>query len=180
MFNVHQLFHGTPELLKHSYQVMITTRQIIAYLPQGLVSTIQAHDLSFAALYHDLGKTSWPADWHTKPFQEIKQNWEMMKLHPIQSVSMLKTAPAQAQQYILQHHERPGGKGYPYGIEPGFHSLILASADVFVACIESRGYRKSSLSLEDAILQVSKFAPDVILVALKAMVQGNDQVKILA
>ena len=101
MFNAHQLFHGTPELLKHSYQVMITTRQIIAYLPQGLVSTIQAHDLSFAALYHDLGKTSWPADWHTKPFQEIKQNWEMMKLHPIQSVSMLKTAPAQAQQYIL-------------------------------------------------------------------------------
>jgi HD-GYP domain-containing protein (c-di-GMP phosphodiesterase class II) len=180
MFNAHQLFHGTPELLKHSYQVMITTRQIITYLPQGLVSTSQAHDLSFAALYHDLGKTSWPADWHTKPFQEIKQNWEMMKLHPIQSVSMLKTAPAQAQQYILQHHERPGGKGYPYGIEPGFHSLILASADVFVACIESRGYRKSSLSLEDAILQVSKFAPDVILVALKAMVQGNDQVKILA
>jgi hypothetical protein len=71
MFNAHQLFHGTPELLKHSYQVMITTRQIIAYLPQGLVSTIQAHDLSFAALYHDLGKTSWPADWHTKPFQEL-------------------------------------------------------------------------------------------------------------
>ncbi len=43
MFNAHQLFHGTPELLKHSYQVMITTRQIITYLPQGLVSTSQAH-----------------------------------------------------------------------------------------------------------------------------------------
>jgi hypothetical protein len=71
MLNVHQLFHGTPELFKHSYQVMIATRQIITYLPQGLVSTIQAHDLSFAALYHDLGKTSWPADWHTKPYQTI-------------------------------------------------------------------------------------------------------------
>jgi HD-GYP domain-containing protein (c-di-GMP phosphodiesterase class II) len=175
MFNAHQLFHGTPELLKHSYQVMITTRQIIAYLPQGLVSTIQAHDLSFAALYHDLGKTSWPADWHTKPFQEIKQNWEMMKLHPIQSVSMLKTAPAQAQQYILQHHERPGGKGYPYGIEPGFHSLILASADVFVACMEHREYRRHSLSFDDAISEVAKFAPETILFALKIIAKDSGQ-----
>jgi HD-GYP domain-containing protein (c-di-GMP phosphodiesterase class II) len=180
MLNAYRMLYDTPGLFKHSCWVMITTKQIINYLPQGLVSVSQIQDILLAALYHDLGKATWPADWHTKPFQEIKQNWESMKLHPIKSVSLLKTAPAQAQQYILQHHERPGGKGYPYGIEPDFHSLILASADVFVACIESREYRKSSLSLEDAILQVSKFAPDVILVALKAMVQGNDQVKILA
>jgi HD-GYP domain-containing protein (c-di-GMP phosphodiesterase class II) len=97
----------------------------------------------------------------------------MMKLHPIQSVSMLKTAPAQAQQYILQHHERPGGKGYPYGIEPGFHSLILASADVFVACMEHREYRRHSLSFDDAISEVAKFAPETILFALKIIAKDS-------
>ena len=110
-------------------------------MPEYLLSASQVQDLSFAALYHDLGKLTWLTNWHIKSRKNISnQEWTKMQMHPIQSVNILeklnKLIPGEARRYILEHHERPGGKGYPYGIEPDFHSLILAAADVYSACTE--------------------------------------------
>ncbi|MBQ4382287.1 MAG: hypothetical protein II794_06080, partial [Oscillospiraceae bacterium] len=43
------------------------------------------------------------------------------------------------------HHEKPNGKGYPFGLKEGeipFGALIMGTADVFSALAETRPYRR--------------------------------------
>jgi len=56
-------------------------------------------------------------------------------------------------QVILQHHERYDGQGYPNGIAGSDISLlaqILSVADIYVALVEKRVYKKS-LTNEEAL-----------------------------
>lgn len=98
-----------------------------------------------------------------------------MQMHPIQAINILDSLqvniPPGAKKIIIEHHERPGGSGYPYGIEPGFVSVIFAAVDVFSACIESRPYRDYPLSTEQALREVASFAPEIIVSALQHAVK---------
>jgi HD-GYP domain-containing protein (c-di-GMP phosphodiesterase class II) len=70
--------------------------------------------------------------------------------------------------YILTHHERWDGKGYPLGIsgeDIPILSRILAVADAYDAMIESRVYRKA-LSKEEALNEIknnsgTQFDPNI-------------------
>ncbi len=98
-----------------------------------------------------------------------------METHPIQAINILDSLPISitpgTKKIIVEHHERPGGSGYPYGIEPEFVSVIFAAVDVFSACIESRPYRDYPLSTEQALGEVSRFAPEIIVSALQHAVK---------
>ncbi len=173
---IYRIFAGTPGLLEHSCRVMFFTRQIIDYLPDGLVSVTQAQDLLFASLYHDIGKATWQENWFTLPRHSIRNvDWTVMQMHPIQSINILQESGVPltdgVRQLILQHHERPEKTGYPHEIEPDFYSLILAAADVFCACTENRAYRPYPLDAGQALKEVSKFAPEIIVDALKYVVK---------
>jgi len=173
---IYRVFAGTPELLIHSCRVMFFVRQIIDYLPDGLVNLTQAQDLLFAALYHDIGKSTWQNQWFISARYQIRNvDWTVMQMHPIQSINIIKelglSLTEGARKYIVQHHERPGGKGYPHEIEPDFYSLILSAADTFCACTESRGYRPYPLDAGQALKEVSSFAPEIIVDALKIIIK---------
>lgn len=173
---IYRIFAGTPGLLEHSCRVMFFTRQIIDYLPDSLVSVTQAQDLSFAALYHDIGKATWQDQWFTLPRRSIRNvDWTVMQMHPIQSINILQESGVPmtegTKRLILEHHERPGKVGYPHEVEPDFYSLILASADVFSACTENRAYRPYPLDHMQALKEVSRFAPEIIVDALKFAVR---------
>jgi HD-GYP domain-containing protein (c-di-GMP phosphodiesterase class II) len=63
-------------------------------------------------------------------------------------------------EYILNHHERWDGKGYPNGLsgeEIPLIARILAVADAYDAMTENRVYRPA-LSPEDAIKEIEQNA----------------------
>jgi len=152
--------------------VFYFSQAVIGYLPENLLTRQQERDILTAAMYHDIGKSQWHHDWFSAPRHAIRNvDWTVMQMHPIQAIHILDSMPVSitpgAKKIIVEHHERPGGSGYPYGIEPDFISVIFAAVDVFCACIESRPYRDYLLSTEQALRAVSRFAPDVVVSALK-------------
>ncbi len=169
---IYRIFAGTPGLLEHSFNVAFFVRQIIDAMPDGLVSTTQAQDLIFAAMYHDVGKSTWHGEWFTAPRHQIRNvDWTIMQTHPIQSVNILNEIGIPitegTKKYILEHHERPGKMGYPNNIEPDFYSQIISAADIFCACTEPRSYRPYPLDTGQALREVVKYAPEMIVDALK-------------
>src|SRR3954463_14614201 len=62
--------------------------------------------------------------------------------------------------WVLAHHERPDGRGYPGAVpadEIPIESRILSVADAFEAMTSDRVYRRA-LALEDAIAELRRHA----------------------
>ena len=68
-----------------------------------------------------------------------------IRAHPQESAQLLQKAGVQDAdwlQAIEQHHERPGGGGYPQGLsEVGTQAHLLRASDVFTAKISPRAFR---------------------------------------
>lgn len=104
-------------------------------------------DLCLGALLHDLGKLMIPGSILNKPSGLTSEEFEIVKMHPIQGQKMLQNigVPPEVLLSIRQHHERWNGQGYPdrlikRGIYPS--AQIVAVADVFDALTADRPYRK--------------------------------------
>jgi HD-GYP domain-containing protein (c-di-GMP phosphodiesterase class II) len=82
--------------------------------------------------------------------------------------------------WILAHHERPDGIGYPYGLSGDdipIEARILAVADAYEAMTADRVYR-SALGAEGARAELeagagSQFDPKVVSAFLKALDTGR-------
>ena len=97
-------------------------------------------------LLHDIGKLRVPNDIITKPGKLTVQEYEIVKKHPQYGYEMLKDKKLDRRVKLaaLQHHERFGGTGYPYGLmgsDIEYFSSIVAVADVYDAMTASRIYR---------------------------------------
>jgi HD-GYP domain-containing protein (c-di-GMP phosphodiesterase class II) len=70
--------------------------------------------------------------------------------HPQQSVQMLRVLGVQDEEWltaVAQHHEQPGGKGYPQGLETMSELAdVIRTADVFCAKMSPRAGRTAMLS----------------------------------
>ena len=168
---------SSPYILPKALRVMYLMRVLIDHMPKDALSQEQVKDLLMAAVYHDIGKSTWRDDWYTQPRYLIKDiEWSLMKAHPIQSANILKEIHFPYHEVIRlveQHHERPGCRGYPYQIEPDLASLMLASCDVFAGCSEDKPYREKPLTKERAFEEVEKFAPDIILQAFRTALDNG-------
>ncbi|MGB9792589.1 MAG: HD-GYP domain-containing protein [Thermacetogeniaceae bacterium] len=166
-----------PHVLGHSLHVFFTAYSLLAALPEGVLTRQQERDLLAAALLHDIGKAVWPQDWHEKPLYQLGATaLTVMRAHPIQGANTLLEAgiPPEVARLVKQHHERPGGKGYPLGVDPPFDSVLLAACDVFCACLEKRPYKQKECTLEEALRAVAKFAPGQVVKALAtALAKGR-------
>jgi len=82
---------------------------------------------------------------------------EQIRAHPQQAVDGLQAAgvtDADWLQAVLQHHERPGGGGYPHNLATtGEMAAVLRMADVFMAKISPRTERPA-LPILDAARQM--------------------------
>jgi PAS domain S-box-containing protein len=99
-----------------------------------------------AALLHDLGKISLPADILTKPGKLTELEFAVIRTHPQVAYDVLKNIESfgQIAEIVLQHHERMDGSGYPSGLrgeEIHLEARILAVSDVFEAMSSHRPYR---------------------------------------
>jgi PAS domain S-box-containing protein/putative nucleotidyltransferase with HDIG domain len=102
--------------------------------------------VDMAAMLHDIGKLSVPAEILTKPGTLSVSEFELIKDHSRRGYEILKDIafPWPIADIVLQHHERVDGSGYPAGLK-GEEILpaarILAVADVVEAMASHRPYR---------------------------------------
>ncbi len=100
------------------------------------------------AYLHDIGKIHIADEILNKPGKLTKQEFDEIKRHPEMGVSSLRAVefPWQVKQYILHHHERYDGSGYPSGLrgeEIPLGARIICIADFFDAMTTDRSYRKA-------------------------------------
>lgn len=117
--------------------------------------------LEIAALLHDIGKIGISDDILHKTGRLNEYEYEKIKEHPSIGVNILKDIDflKNAVPFILHHHERFDGCGYPLGIksyEIPLEARIIAVADSYDAMVSDRPYRRG-LSQDIAISELIKF-----------------------
>lgn len=102
--------------------------------------------IAFAAILHDIGKIDIPDKILKKPGKLTKEEFDIIKKHPVIGAEMVKeTYYENLSDIILQHHERIDGTGYPYGLkgdEIMIEAQVIAMADTYHAMASDRPYRK--------------------------------------
>lgn len=96
------------------------------------------HQLGLAALLHDIGLLTLPAQLQTGRESLDTDSYTTIQNHPRQGLILLEPFPflREATVIIAHHHERWDGSGYPYGLKGEFIPLgarILAVADAYTA-----------------------------------------------
>lgn len=117
--------------------------------------------LEFASLLHDIGKIGIPSKILNKTDRLTNEEFNIIKKHPQIGFDILKDVKflEKSSEILLQHHERPNGTGYPYGLlEKDINKLskILSVADSFDAMTSIRPYRNTPMTEQEVINQFLK------------------------
>jgi putative nucleotidyltransferase with HDIG domain len=100
-----------------------------------------------AGLLHDVGKIGVSDRVITKPGPLDADEWREMRTHPEIGARLLAHPEFDdLRGWVLSHHERPDGRGYPQGLSGDsipLEASILAVADAYEAMTADRAYRAS-------------------------------------
>jgi putative two-component system response regulator len=131
----------------------------------------QIEGLNMAGVVHDLGKIRVPAEILSKPGTLSEIEFSMIQQHSQAGYDILKEIdfPWPIAEFVLQHHERLDGSGYPHGLKGDEilpETRILSVADVFEAMASHRPYRPG-FGIETALKEIEAkrgtlFDPDVV------------------
>ena len=118
--------------------------------------------LRLGALLHDIGKIGISDNVLRKPTALTPEEFELIKEHPALGARILRTVPFLTEHLpiVELHHERPDGRGYPYGLtssETPLLARIVHVADAFDAMTSARAYRPA-LDSGDAIRELWRCA----------------------
>jgi diguanylate cyclase (GGDEF)-like protein/putative nucleotidyltransferase with HDIG domain len=134
-----------------------------------------------AGVLHDIGKIGIPDRVLTKPGPLDASEWQEMYTHPEIGARLLSRPEfADLREWILAHHERPDGLGYPRALGSDgipLEARILAVADAFEAMTADRCYRPA-LGQEAARAELeagagTQFDADVVAALLRALDKGR-------
>ncbi len=114
----------------------------------------------WAGLVHDIGKIIIPAYILNKKGKLTDQEYKVVKNHPVWAYKTLKRSNqlSDIADYVLHHHERWDGQGYPDNMkddEIPLISKILAISDTWDAMRSNRAYR-DALTYSEAIFELEK------------------------
>ncbi|MFO7860290.1 MAG: PAS domain S-box protein [Desulfosalsimonas sp.] len=129
------------------------------------------NDLLLLSKFHDLGKVGIPDRILFKPGPLTGQEMEEMQKHSEIGHRIARSVPdlAPIAKWILWHHERWDGQGYPQGLQGENIPLlcrILAIVDAYDAMTRDRPYRKA-MTRDEAIEQLrlcagTQFDPNLV------------------
>ena len=135
-----------------------------------------------AGLVHDIGKMGIDENILNKAGKLSDFEWEQMKGHSEAGWRILSSANefSELAQFVLDHHERWDGSGYPNGLKGEkipLESRIIAVADSYDAMTSDRSYRKG-LNKEEAIKEMKKcsgtqFDPEIVDVFVNQVLPYN-------
>jgi putative nucleotidyltransferase with HDIG domain len=116
--------------------------------------------LRLGALLHDIGKIGVPDDVLRKPGALTAEEFEQIKRHPGLGARILRQVPFLTPHLpiVELHHERPDGKGYPFGLREDDIPLaarIVHVADAFDAMTSARAYRPAR-ARADAVAELQR------------------------
>jgi len=151
----------------HQERVARVAKQIANDLsvPEDEIAAIE-----MAALVHDIGKTTVPAEILSRPGKISEAEMSLIREHPQRGYEILKgiAFPWPIAEITRQHHERSDGSGYPRGLAGDQIMLaarIIAVADVVEAMSSHRPYRPA-LGMDAALAELrehsSFYDPQVV------------------
>jgi len=151
------MYERSQETEEHAKRLAVISKRIGQKMN---LSQENIDELGLFAMLHDIGKIGIDNSILNKPGKLSSEEWEIMKRHPEigYRIAMSTTELKPIAEYILTHHERWDGRGYPKGLSrediPLF-SRILAVVDTYDAMTEDRVYRKG-ISKEDSIKEIEE------------------------
>lgn len=112
------------------------------------LTTDEVESVRIAGLLHDVGKIGFSDDIFTNEEPTLPTAlFEKVKKHPQIAYNILKSLDVllNAPEYILKHHERLDGKGYPAGLtekDIPIGAQIISVCDIYDAITTDRSYQK--------------------------------------
>ena len=146
----------SPETREH---VVRTAETAIRVGERFHMSARELRELGLAALLHDVGKVTIPAEILDKPTRLTAEEYEIVKGHAVASEHMLRAEPtlAPVAPIVRSHHERVDGNGYPDGLAGDaipLASRIIAACDALDAMTHEHRFRGAlSLAMAMAVLR---------------------------
>ncbi|MFA5341132.1 MAG: HD domain-containing phosphohydrolase [Clostridia bacterium] len=145
------MFEKSHETEAHAERMALLSRKLGSHLglPQEEIVALE-----LLSNLHDIGKISIDADILTKPGKLTESEWTQIKKHPEVGYRITQVSPdlMHISEYILSHHERWDGKGYPQGLQGKnipLLSRIIAIVDAYDAMTQDRPYSKAK-TMEEA------------------------------
>ena len=102
--------------------------------------------VAVAGMVHDIGKVALPDSILSKPGPLTAEEWELVRCHPRDGARLVLAAGlSDVAEWVLTHHERVDGTGYPEGRPREAIPLegrILAVVDAYEAMTADRVYSR--------------------------------------
>lgn len=168
--------HYTGEHVEKTVQFATDIAKAVG-LPREQINLIKQ-----AAILHDLGKVGIPEKILHKKAKLTKKEFKEIKAHPLIGADIIRPIHLlhDILPYIMYHHERWDGKGYPIGLkgeEIPLGARIISLADTYQALTSNRPYRKA-FSKSEAIKMIkecagTQFDPAMVNAFLKIIKKGS-------
>src|SRR6267142_398290 len=139
--------------------------------------------LRLGALLHDIGKIGVADEILRKDGPLTPEEFEQIKRHPALGARILRQVPFRAPHLpiVELHHERPDGRGYPFGLrgeDIPLDARIVHVADAFDAMTSARAYRAARPAAV-AFAELERFSgmqfdPTCVEALLAAMPANHD------
>ncbi|WP_331681653.1 HD domain-containing phosphohydrolase [Romboutsia sp.] len=158
---------------QHSHRVSILCESMGKAL--GLAED-EIKELKIVGLLHDIGKIAIEENVLNKQGQLTEEEWKEIKRHPEIGYRILSTVNDMSEmaEYVLAHHERWDGMGYPKGLkgkEISLQSRIITIVDSYDAMISERSYRNAlpeEVAIEELKINAGlQFDPELIKVFIE-------------
>ncbi len=157
-----------PELYGHGSRVANFAIEIAREMGLSLQSQEQ---IKIGGIFHDIGKLYIPNN-ILESKQLTLQEWDILKTHSQLGREAMEQSEYLSQfgTWVLYHHERFDGSGYPEGLareQIPLAARIIAVADSLDAMISYRPYRDQSFSIIEAVYELRslsgiQYDPNVI------------------
>jgi diguanylate cyclase (GGDEF)-like protein/putative nucleotidyltransferase with HDIG domain len=164
--------------------------QTVGRYAEGIARTLGLSDerverIRAAGVLHDIGKLGVADAVLKKPGPLNDDEWVEMRRHPELGARILDHANLRdISGWVLAHHERVDGRGYPHGMagaEIPLEARILAVADAYEAMTADRAYR-AALGHDAAQAELragsgTQFDPQVVEAFLAVLAPGGRRVR---
>ncbi|MEI6577925.1 MAG: PAS domain S-box protein [Eubacteriales bacterium] len=140
------------------------------------------NQMRIAGLMHDIGKIGISEEVLNKPANLNLNEWNELERHSEIGYRILSSVSefSKIADYVLEHHEKLDGSGYPRGLRGQAISMqarIITLSDAYDAMTSERPYKKC-LSKQQAIDEIKKcsgsqFDPDISKIFVQIVLKDN-------